>query len=97
MTDNEDKNLIIEIDKKLTVLISKVDTEIKLSTEFKTEMKGEITKLLERVRGLELTDATNANVMSGFIQIRNTLIKSFVGIAVATLLSAYVLLTTKGL
>ena len=97
MPSDADRGLIVEIDKKLTVLISKVDTEIKISTEFKSEMKSEVGKLQERVRALELTDATNANVMTGFLQVRNTLIKAFVGIAVTTLLSAYVLLTTKGL
>ena len=89
--------LIIEIDKKLGILINKVDTEIKMSSEFKSDVKAEIATLQDRVRSLELTDATNANVMTGFIQIRNTLIKSFIGIAVMTLLSAYALLTTKGL
>ena len=96
MTDYADKNLIIEIDKKITVLIDKVDTEIRIGTEFKKEVKSEIAQLQKRVRALELTDATNANVMDGLLNVRNTLIKSFVGIAVAALMGAYVLLTTKG-
>ena len=96
MADYADKNLIIEIDKKITVLIDKVDTEIRIGTEFKQEVKGEIAQLQKRVRALELTDATNANVMDSLLNVRNTLIKSFVGIAVAALMGAYVLLTTKG-
>lgn len=97
MPSDADKNLIIEIDKKLTVLISKVETDIQISSEFKAEVKSEISKLQDRVRILELTDATNSNVMTGFIQVRNTLIKAFVGIAMATLMAAYAMLTTKGL
>jgi hypothetical protein len=97
MPNDADKNMIIEIDKKLGILISKVEDDIKASSEFKSEVKTEISKLQERVRALELTEAGNEAIMSTFVQVRNTLIKWFVGIACATLAGAYVLLTTKGL
>jgi len=97
MPNDADKNLIVEIDKKLSILTNMVETEIKQSSEFKSEVKGNISELQNRVRALEITGAGNEAILTGFTQVRNSLIKWFIGIACTTLLGAYVLLTTKGL
>ena len=91
---NEDRSLIVEIDKKLGILIGKVEAEAKISHEFKGEVKTEISKIQDRVRTLELTDATNSSAMESFTQIKNSLIKWFVGIAGAAILGSYVVLST---
>ena len=54
MKDNEESKLIIEIDRKLAVLINSVSQEVKSNDEFKFEMKKTIDSTQSRLREIEI-------------------------------------------
>lgn len=54
MPSSEESKLITNIDKKLDVLISKVDIEIESNKSFKSDIKSEMTTVHDRIRVIEL-------------------------------------------
>ena len=54
MPSAEESRLIANMDKKLDVLISKVEIEIDANKVFKSDVKSDVTSMQDRIREMEL-------------------------------------------
>ena len=54
MPSAEESRLILNMDKKLDILISKVEIEIDANKGFKTDVKAEVSQIQDRIRVIEL-------------------------------------------
>ena len=79
MQERSDTRLIIEIDKKLGILIHAVESESKINAEFKAETKIDLTALQDRVRMIELWKSGAEINQEDFKQVKNSIIRWLVG------------------
>ena len=54
MPNAEESRLIANMDKKLDILISKVEIEIDANKGFKSDVKAEVSQIQDRIRVMEL-------------------------------------------
>jgi len=54
MPSAEESRLIANMDKKLDILISKVEIEIDANKGFKSDVKAEVSQIQDRIRVMEL-------------------------------------------
>ncbi len=75
MPSNDESRLITSMDKKLDILISKVDMEIEANKGFKNDVKGEVSKIHDRIRGLELWKSKMEVSQDDFKLIKQSIIR----------------------
>lgn len=97
--DAEDRNLIIEIDKKLGILINDVNREMKSNDEFKVEIKKTIDSTQTRLREIEIWKSKTEVAQEDNKFIKQTIIRWVVAnmlTSIATV-AGMIYLFTKGL
>lgn len=100
MPNDADKNMIIEIDKKLGILISRFDQEIKSNDEFKAEVRSTIDDTQTRLREVEIWKSKTEVKQEDEKFVKQTVIKWVVAnilTTAAAVVGIVYLLTTKGL